>query len=404
MRVLLATLGRSYAAIGNYQRAIQVLQRYAALHPDDGEAYGSLADFYKRTGKSAEQIEMLEQSIAVRPTPARAAELAILYRHAHEEEKELALLWRFSADLTVGDGLLMRLADLLERRGDRKGAIQVLMRPDVLSASPQPTHSAEARLLLAKLLIESKRSAEAVRLGEQWILEWREPWLASRLLSSVAGAAPVAEASDLADAVAVLHPEIRLFLAHGLAAAGAKPIARHLLETWASANPSPSMNDIAAFLSACRDQDEPAVVWQTLQEAVRRHAPNDVIGRYSVAIAAEFGIGALAPFWRSLPKTVIEQLPLLAAQLAFHEHDPGMTKRLLEKVDLAMLDASSQHLWIDLLTAVATPAEGFVVLRDRRHSGHLPQELLARYARLAAQLGQEFEYQSALGDLPGMRN
>src|ERR1700751_2715400 len=43
---LLATLGRSYAEIGNYPRAIELLGRYVALRPDDGEAYAKLADLY----------------------------------------------------------------------------------------------------------------------------------------------------------------------------------------------------------------------------------------------------------------------------------------------------------------------------------------------------------------------
>ena len=44
---LLATLGRSYAEIGNYPRAIELLGRYVALRPDDGEAYAKLADLYR---------------------------------------------------------------------------------------------------------------------------------------------------------------------------------------------------------------------------------------------------------------------------------------------------------------------------------------------------------------------
>jgi hypothetical protein len=211
--------------------------------------------------------------------------------------------------------------------------------------------------------------------------------------------APVADASELADAVAALHPEIRFYLAHDLATKGAKPVARHMLETWVTANPSPSMIEIATFLTACRDQDEPSVVWQAFQ-AVLAHPPSDdVVTRYIDAVAAEFGIGAIAPFWGSLPNGLLARRPLLAARLSFYEHNPTTTKWLLEKVDLATLDQSDRQTWLGLLIAVATPAEAFEVLHGRRHTGRLPSDLLPGYARLAGGLGQDIEYRDALIDL-----
>jgi hypothetical protein len=343
-------------------------------------------------------IAMLERNIAIAPTLSRAVELADLYHQAQRLDEETALLSRFDAELTVENGLVLRLAELLAGTGNRETAIQLLMRSERGPAAARSTGDQHTRLLLAGLLVQSGRSQEAVRFGKQWILQWHEPWLADQLLRSVVLRAPVAEASELAEAVAVLHPEIRLYLAHGLAAMGAIPIARHLLETWAAANPSPSMNEIAAFLSACREQDEPAIVWQAFGEVLRHPVSEDVITRYSEAIAAEFGLGALAPFWANLPK-VIEQRSLLAAQLAFHENNPGLTKLLLEEVDLFALEAPDRRMWFDLLVAVASPPEAFEVLRGRRRSNRLSLDLLPQYARLAGGLGQEIDYRDALADL-----
>jgi hypothetical protein len=326
-------------------------------------------------------------------------ELAGLYRAGQQADEELALLSQVEAQLTVESGLLLRLAELHANIGDREGAIGVLMRPDVLSARTQLSSNGDTRIFLAKLLVESGRSAEAVRWGKQWISQWREPWLANRLLRGVVLEAPVADASELADAVALAHPEIRLYLVHGLTTMGAKPVARHLLETWLEANPSASMNEIAGFLTACRDQDEPGIVWQAFGEVLGRSSSTDVIMRFSEAIAAEFGIGALAPFWAKLPRSLTEQRPLLVARLAYHEHNLTLAKRLLEKADLTALETFERRMWIDLLTAVASPAEAFAVLRDRRHGDGLPPDLLAPYARLAGGLGQEIEYRTALADL-----
>jgi tetratricopeptide (TPR) repeat protein len=396
---LLATLGRAYAETGNYQHAAELFERYTALRPDDSEAYGRLSDLYKRTGDATRRVAMLKRTIAITPRLSRAVELAALYREEQQSDDELALLSRFSSELTLESGLLLRLAELQAGIRDRDSAIDVLMRPEVVAVQVPPTRNADERLFLADLLVRSGRSAEAVQLGKQWIVQWHEPWLANRLLHSVVGWAPVADASELGDAVAALHPEVRFFLVHGLAQMGARAVARHLLETWIDATPSPSKNEIAAFLSACRDQDEPAVVWRTFGEVLNRPLSNELITRFIEALTAEFGIGALAPFWASLPPAITENRPLLAARLAFHEHDLAMTTWLLQKVDLVPLEASDRRMWFDLLTAATSPPDVFGMLRDRRRSGRLPSDLLPEYARIAGALGQEIEYRAALTDL-----
>jgi hypothetical protein len=85
--------------------------------------------------------------------------------------------------------------------------------------------------------------------------------------------------------------------------------------------------------------------------------------------------------------------------LAFHEHDPVLTRWLLDRVDLRTIETSDRQIWIDLLTAIASPSEVFAVLHDRRSSGRLPRELMATYARAAAGLGHEGEYRAALADM-----
>jgi hypothetical protein len=292
--------------------------------------------------------------------------------------------------------MLLRLAERLAGTGNRDRAIRVLTRSEGASG---PARNNRERLFWAELLVQSGRSVEAVRLGRHWIVQWHEAWLADRLLRIFAVNAPVGDASELADAVAVLHPEVRFFLVHELATMGAEPVARHLLESWVTANPSPSMDEIAGFLTACREQDAPAIVWQAFGEVLRHPASDDVLIRYGEAIAAEFGIGALAPFWASLPGAVIQRRSLLAARLAFYEHDPAMTKRLLQRVDLAALGTPDRQLWMGLLTAVTSPPEAFEVLRGQRRSGGLPRDLLPGYARLAGGLGQEIEYRLALTDM-----
>ena len=77
---LLAMLGRSYAGLGNFDRASKLLERYTALRPDDADAYGRRADLYKSVGDQVNRIAMLERCLAIKPMLSRAEELAMLYR------------------------------------------------------------------------------------------------------------------------------------------------------------------------------------------------------------------------------------------------------------------------------------------------------------------------------------
>src|SRR5579871_5843287 len=231
----LATAGRSYAELGNHRRAAELLQRYIAIRPDDGEAYAQLADVYKHIGDRGHRIAMLQHSLSLKPNVSRAMELAGLYRDDERLGEELALLSQYESELTLESGLLLRLAKLHVARGERSSAFRVLMRPDVLDAPKQPIRGQDERLYLASLLIDDDRSAEAVRLGKQWIRQWREPYRANQLLQSVALRAPAVAASELAEAVALQHPELRFFLTNELAQMGADPIADVLLVNWSAA-------------------------------------------------------------------------------------------------------------------------------------------------------------------------
>jgi hypothetical protein len=96
---------------------------------------------------------------------------------------------------------------------------------------------------------------------------------------------------------------------------------------------------------------------------------------------------------------MLEAMPLLAARLAFHEHDPVLTRWLLDRVDIQTLATPDRQAWFELLTAIASPSQVLEAMNDRRRLGRLPRDLMARYARLAAELGHEVEYRGALADL-----
>ncbi len=396
---LLATLGRAHADLGDTAYAIELLERYVALRPQDADAYGRLAGLYGAAGDVGRQTEALERSVALAPKLPRVAELAVLYRSLENTDAERDLLTRFATDLTVQSGLLLRLAQLRTDNGEPLRAIAALSRAEVIAMIPKESRNDEERLLLATLLADTGQGAEAVRLGKLWIAQWRQAWLANRLLLLVAPRAAAEDTFVLADAVADLHPAIRLYMVKQLAEQNAPIVAQHLLKTWRLANPWPSADDLAGFLSACREWGEPAIVWEAFGEVLGGGAAPEIVARYANAIAAEFGIGALAPFWSAIPSEAFEKMPLLVARLAFAEGDLVRTRSLIGAVDVASLGASEQRLWADLLTAVASPQAVLTTMRTLQQSGSLPRTLLPQYAQLAAGLGQESEYRAALAAL-----
>ena len=68
---LLVTLGRAYAELGDRKRAAELMRRYTAVRPDDGDAYAVLADIAKADGDTQMQTSMLARDVALTPSPAR---------------------------------------------------------------------------------------------------------------------------------------------------------------------------------------------------------------------------------------------------------------------------------------------------------------------------------------------
>ncbi len=398
---LLATLARAYGTRGEYGKAIELTLRYVALNPTDADAYAQLGDLYKQTGDRVKQMAMLRQSVEISPQPARALELSQLYRTARRADDERDLLSRFESMLTVDNGLLLRLSRLRSDNNDRQGAIGLLMRPSIISPPLGKASQAEARLLLAELLVESGQRAKAVQLGRIWVADWKDASLATRLLHIVSLQAAAGDLDDLADAVAALYPNIMLYLVKDLAGAGATSVALHLLGTWIVANPSPTPNEIAAFLSVCRELDQQNIAWQTFGTVLSRGKPKSVVMQFTKAMAANFGVGALAPFWAGLPSDFAERDPLLAALLSFHEGDLVATRHLIVTVDVSSLSKADTQLWVELLAAVMTPDDALPMLRERRDSPHVSAALLIQYARVVRSLGQTYAFLPDFMDASG---
>lgn len=396
---ILGSLGRAYADVGKDKAAADLLKRYVTLRPEDAEAYFTLADIYQRAGNVLEQTQALRNGLLWKADTERIRQLALLYAYQAREHEELDLLTRFSGDLTVESGLLIRLAELQRQHGDIAGAINTLRRKDVTSGSLPPEATLQARLLLARLLVEAHQFDLLARLGRQWIHNWESPYFANQLLLQILPAAPDGAAFELADQVATSHPEIRFFLVKELAGVGAVSTARHLLSTWIRTNPRPSSDEIAAFAASCLEQNAPEIIWATFAVVVNDAASPGTIARFAEAIADRFGVGSLAPFWTRLSTELQGEQPLLIARMAFEQNHFGAAKLVLEQIIPRDLAPADQRVWLSLLNAVIPSSSVFNYLSQLHRRGELPTLLLPEFARLAGEVGDEATYSEVLADI-----
>ena len=58
-------LAKEYEKQGNYQEVVNVLENYLAKADDEGNAYGTLANAYEKTGQREKAIETYKKGIDV---------------------------------------------------------------------------------------------------------------------------------------------------------------------------------------------------------------------------------------------------------------------------------------------------------------------------------------------------
>jgi Flp pilus assembly protein TadD len=72
---LLDSLGWAHYRLGDYQEAIKLMERAAALEPKSSETRDHLGDAYWRTGRQDEARKSWEQSLSLNPDPADAEKI-----------------------------------------------------------------------------------------------------------------------------------------------------------------------------------------------------------------------------------------------------------------------------------------------------------------------------------------
>ncbi|GIW74093.1 MAG: hypothetical protein KatS3mg103_0615 [Phycisphaerales bacterium] len=353
-------------------RAIAVLRGSRSLEPDEGmPIHRTLALLLMTTGRGGEAVEVLDEMIAQGGDPDGTLELARVeaYLRAGMLEEAGRALEALSpkGKATQAAGILR--ADLLQRRGDRQGALRAL--GETLAAHPT---SAMAYIRRAEILWEgiqqdpSLTDAERAQLTRDAIADLNEAvkhdpnaWEAHRLLGLIAmeqeryddAATHIARAVQLEPGQAPLRAElVRRLVGQGDAAR-----AMAVIDSAISANPA----DVQLRVGMARLMAElgrPQEALRLFESALAQRRNPEIAAQY-----LEFLLAQNTPQARAKAREVLSdrnlnvadtwQLQLMAAALALQEGSrPRAVAQARQSFERVRSDTTGIVRWFNALPAL----------------------------------------------------
>jgi hypothetical protein len=381
---LLAALGRSRAALGQYRQALEAIDAYLTMRPGDLAARERQAALLLQNGLSDRYLDALDRLVAARPSPAQVSRLIALYRLHGRFDDELRILRIYADRRMLSLAQVERLGALLAERKHWLEARRWLQWADARAA---PGVSA-GRLLLLEVLLLSNESDQAWRRAQEWMKSWRSAFLSVKLIEMMARSGRAAQAAELAVKSMELMPEAALDIAGVLARHGHQAIAREMLARWADRITSPSVEQVRGFVYVSAQVGSAQAPIMRLLHLVRAGADPAAQGQLAEELANAFGKQALAPIWPLLPRDAFLVRPLFAAELSIFAGNDELARRFLLRTDPAQLAADERMRWLSLLRAVETPSGAFDRLAALWGAGRLPPELLPSFADAALKAGR----------------
>ena len=179
---LLAALGRSYAAVGETGRAIDTLDAYLTVRPDDLTARKRQAELLLHSGLVDRYLDAMARVVAAQPSPREVTGLVELYRLHGRVEDEITTLQAYAGTGTLEAAQLERLGALLAERGRWPEARRALE----LADGKAPPDASAGRFLLLEVLIQSNEADQAYERAKAWMMAWRSAYLSGRLILKMA--------------------------------------------------------------------------------------------------------------------------------------------------------------------------------------------------------------------------
>jgi hypothetical protein len=381
---LLAALARSYAALGEVDRAIDAFDGYLMVRPDDLAARERQAELLLQSGSIDRYLDALALVVAAQPSPSRVTRLIELFRLHGRVEHELAALQAYAGTAMLETAQLERLGALLAERGQWRAARESLEMAD----RKAPPDASAGRLLLLEALIKSNEVDGIYERAQAWMMAWRNPFLCGKLILRMAHSGLIDPASRLALNCTDMMPDDTFGIVGLLAHKGHQDVAHQMLVRWADRTSKPTERQIRAFVQVSALIGDVSAPLGKLVQLVHSGSNPATQGRMAEELANAFGQPALVAIRPLLSNKVLLARPLFAAELSLFEGNGEMARWFLNRIQPAQLSAGQLADWLALLHRVETDADVFKRLAGLWANGRLPADLVPQFADEAAKLGQ----------------
>jgi tetratricopeptide (TPR) repeat protein len=155
-----------YSYSGYILTAIEILERYIKLNPDNLEALTLIGTLYKDAQLSSKYLHNLERLMQIDPNEQGLRELSGLYAYSSQPEKRINVLRKLIEHYEHDANDIFGLAYLLARQGQRAEAAQILIRANLEESEKLDM---KARKTLLSLLLKLNRMADVHHITKAWI-------------------------------------------------------------------------------------------------------------------------------------------------------------------------------------------------------------------------------------------
>jgi Tfp pilus assembly protein PilF len=175
-------LAELYLQYGRTSDAIALFEKYVAANPSDVDAKERLAKYYAASQRPHDYLQTLEELTAKSPTEARLRELIDIYAFHGEADRELATQKRVTELFPGKPEDLVRLASLQASAQRFSEASDSLVRITELYPGQMTADTAQ---FMISLLLDAKRTDEAIRRAKVWLERHPTQDMVARLVATL---------------------------------------------------------------------------------------------------------------------------------------------------------------------------------------------------------------------------
>lgn len=374
---------------GDPERGEALLQTYFELRPDDIDAWRRAADAFSRRHQPRQLVNALEHVVRLSGDGAAASELAHRYRLESRFDDELRI-YRSLPPVALPAEDRMRYASLLIAVGEDAAAVPVL---EALDAQGEALGQAARHMLFAA---ETRIGAhdKAAALATHWLEEGDDlhAYVTQAGYLARAGARHALTAMATHPRV-IADPKALGAMADFLASNGRQDVLAELIAMAighaVDLDPERADQFVRQVVATSLYRGLAPEAMRSLAQALHEDSAPALVASFMQALFDHAGYAALAPFRTMFSPRILEQRPVLAAQMFMMERNVLAARGFLLATDLRTVTTDERLQWLELAIRLL-PEEQFVgELSARARAGALPQDMAPAVLKVASHFGRQ---------------